>query len=320
MSSFSRAYRDPKSPLTPLTPLNANTAFNFNLGDDDSLKPFINIIEAQRTKEITKSSPAGLACGVKYVNANKYIKRQPANLNTHNIISDKTNKTRKLSPRFISTKKCEVDDKNTLKETNNDLNNNTISSKYASTNISARSLRRSFKSNAAFEETSTTQSSTNFNVSPRGTINYNNYSGAGSQSSAHSSNCSISSNSSTASSSSHCNGGARQHKPPKLVLNDTSVAATDSTMSTVFNWVWNCLSPMKNPSIYDLLARVDMQKYWNIFEKEEILDLDVFSTLTLADLQAIGIKDTNDCVKILKSVGWALDFLSGLLNFKRPEK
>ncbi|XP_039961296.1 rho GTPase-activating protein gacGG-like [Bactrocera tryoni] len=314
MNSFSRAYRDPKSPLTPLTPLTASTAFNFNISGD-SLKPFINAIEAERTKETPKSSPAGLACGAKYVNANKYIKRQPAN-----VLSDTTNKSRKLSPRFIS-KKSDVDDKKTLKKSNNDLNNNKISSRYSSTSISSSSSRGSFKCNeSSFKETDTIPSS-KFKLSPRATSTYNYYSVSSSQSSSHSSSGSINSNnSSTTPNSFNYNGSARHHKPPKLVLNDTNVAETDSTMSTVFNWVWNCLSPMKNPSIYDLLARVDMQKYWEIFEKEEILDLDVFSTLTMADLAAIGIKDTNDCIKILKSVGWALDFLSGLLNFKRPEK
>lgn len=322
MNSFSRAYRDPKSPLTPLTPLSENTAFNFNLSDD-SLQSFINIIEAQRTKETPRSSPAGLACGAKYVNANKYIKRQAANLNAQNVSSDTTNKTRKLSPRLVSTKKSNVDNKKTLKEPNNDLNNNKISSKYSSTSISSSSSRGSFKCNESyFKETDTIQSS-KFNISPRATSTFNYYSASSSQSSVRSNSGSANSfknNSSTTPNSFNCNRSARDRKPPKLVLNDTNVAETDSTMSTVFNWVWNCLSPMKNPSIYELLARADMQKYWDIFEREEILDLDVFSTLTMADLEAIGIKDTNDCVKILESVGWALDFLSGLLNFKRPEK
>ncbi|XP_011211878.2 uncharacterized protein LOC105232017 [Bactrocera dorsalis] len=318
MNSFSRAYRDPKSPLTPLTPLTEHTAFNFHLSGD-TLQSFLNVIEAERTKETPKSSPAGLASGTKYVNANKYMKRQPANLNAH-ILSDTTNKSRKLSPRFIS-KKSDVDDKKILKESNNDLNNNKISSKYSSTSISSSSSRGSFKCNeSSYKETDTIPSS-KFKLSPSATSTFNYYSVSSSQSSAHSSSGSINSNnSSTTPNSFNYNGGARHHKPPKLVLNDANVTETDSTMSTVFNWVWNCLSPMKNPSIYELLARVDMQKYWEIFEKEEIIDLDVFSTLTMADLAAIGIKDTNDCVKILKSVGWALDFLSGLLNFKRPEK
>ncbi|XP_018800731.1 PREDICTED: uncharacterized protein LOC108976234 [Bactrocera latifrons] len=324
MNSFSRAYRDPKSPLTPLTPLTTHTAFNFNL-NGDTLHPFLSVIEAERIKETPKSSPAGLACGTKYVNANKYIKRQPANLNAPNVLSDTTNKSRKLSPRFIS-KKSDVDDKKTLKDSNNDVNNNKTSSKYSSTSISSSSSRGSFKCNeSSYKETDTIPSS-KFKLSPRATSTYNYHSVSSSQNSAHSSSDSINSNnsfqndSSTTPNSFTYNGGARDHKPPKLVLNDTNVTETDSTMSTVFNWVWNCLSPMKNPSIYELLARVDMQKYWEIFEKEEILDLDVFSTLTMADLAAIGIKDTNDCIKILKSVGWALDFLSGLLNFKRPEK
>lgn len=269
----------------------------------------MNIIEDQRTKETPKFSPAGLACGRKYVNANKYIKRQLANLNSQNLISDATNKSRKLSPRLISTKKCNVNDKNTLKES-----------------ISSRSPCGSFKYNeTSFEETNTIQSS-KFNINSHATSNFNYYIGTSNQGFVHSTSDSISSNISfeknsyITSDSSNYNEDARHRNPPKFVFDDTNVAETDSTMSTVFNWVCNCLSPMKNPSIYELLARVGMQKYWDIFEKEEILDLYVFSTLTMADLEAIGIKDTKDCVKILKSVGWAIDFLSGLLNFKRPEK
>ncbi|XP_004518439.1 uncharacterized protein LOC101455957 [Ceratitis capitata] len=303
MESFRRAYRDPKSPLTPLTPLASNAAFNFNLGGDDSLKPFINVITGT-----PRCSPTVPRSGIKCVNPNKYTKPQPTQLNTRNVSTKATDKARKLSPRFAANMKPEVDMKQVFQVADHsdsclmsksDINNNSRQtcaySSAASSNVRGTSSY-GYKNEPGRQSSSYDSSLTDSNLSNGSSISFE----------------------SSTSTSSSCQDGNRRRKPPKLVLNDTALDVPELTMSSVFNWVWNRLSPMKNPSIYELLSRVGMQKYWNIFQKEEIVDLDVFSTLTMDDLKSIGIKDTNDCVKILKSVAWAIDFLSDLLNFKKP--
>ncbi|XP_036338575.1 uncharacterized protein LOC118748308, partial [Rhagoletis pomonella] len=307
MNSFRRAYRDPKSPLTPLTPLASNTEFSFNLGGDDSLKPYIQAIEARRFEVTTKTSPAGLNGGVICVNPRKY---------TNNVISERTIKTRKLSPRFVSTKKSDIPVKSfgsesDISTTDASLSTNELKPTFSSMTNSSKCHRNSINSNtSAFEESIYDAKSSNYQLSPRNSMRNNTHNKSSRQCSVNDSrasnsdissdsNISFASNSSATSSSRASGLGNRCRKPPKLVLDDNSCVESDATMSTVFKWMWDNLSPMKNPSIYELLLRVGMQKYWTIFKREEILDLDVFSTLTMDDLKAIGIRDVDDCVKIL---------------------
>ncbi|XP_067634799.1 uncharacterized protein gnu [Eurosta solidaginis] len=330
MHPFSRAYRDPRSPLTPLTPLSENTSFTFNISSDDTLKPFMKTIESHEAKENCALSPCGIISSVKYVNPSKYIKSAQAK----NTLSESTVNAKRLSPRFASTKnsksKIASNDKITASDYGSNESNCFIkadksSPKYASTINSLKVKRNSFNS-------------ANLDIASGSSSNDSNYSGwtscsSQSDTSRRRSICdsgafrsdskfSFASNASVSSTSSK--GGSPRtgkdtgrHIPPKLVLNDAK-EDNGATMPSIFDWVWNQLSPIHNLTIYELLTRVGMQKYWEIFKREEILDLDVFSTLTLNDLKTIGIKNSNDCLKILESVRMALDFLSGLLVFKKP--
>ncbi|XP_053951780.1 uncharacterized protein LOC128859091 [Anastrepha ludens] len=316
MSAFSRAYRDPKSPLTPLKPFATNTAFSFNLGGDDSLKPFI---EAQRTKGTSRSSPAGRAGGIN-VNPSKYTNQQPTCLNTKNVKSDGTPRS---SPAGlaggINVNPCKYTNQQpTYLNTKNVKSENAIRTR----KLSARSTS---SKNSGMISNSEPDNYTNWGMSnskpPKYESTFDSSCGGGHRlddNDSKATNSDLSSSSSSCSSSTSHHENICRHRPPKLVFDDTPGDEVDSRMSSVFNWVWNRLSPMANPSIYELLARVGMQEYWTIFEREEILDLDVFSTLTMDDLKVIGIQNPNDCVKILKSVGMALNFLSGLFALKKP--